>query len=196
MAERELAMTGIGGQGVQFAAQVMSRGAIAEGRQVMMFGSYGGMMRGGNTEATLVVADESVEAPPTVDRAWSAVVMHHDFSEPTLARVGPGSVVFLNSTVFDRPLGRDDLVVVDVPVTDLAVDLGNVMAASMVMVGVYVAVTGLVGLDHAVDAVAASLPPYRAKHVDLNVRAVRAGADAAPDTRVAAWAPATATVGS
>ena len=48
MAERELAMTGIGGQGVQFAAQVMSRGAIAEGRQVMMFGSYGGMMRGGN----------------------------------------------------------------------------------------------------------------------------------------------------
>ena len=47
MAERELALTGIGGQGVQFAAQVMSRAAIAEGRQVMMFGSYGGMMRGG-----------------------------------------------------------------------------------------------------------------------------------------------------
>jgi 2-oxoglutarate ferredoxin oxidoreductase subunit gamma len=189
--EREVLLTGIGGQGIQLAAQVLARAALAEGREVQLFGSYGGMMRGGNTEATLVVADESVEAPPTVDRAWSAVVMHHDFSEPTLARVGAGSVVFVNSTVFDRPLGRDDLIVVEVPVSDLAVDLGNVMAASMVMVGVYVAVTGLVGLDAAVDAVAASLPPYRAKHVDLNVRAVRAGADAAPDTRVPAWAPAT-----
>ena len=29
-----------------------------------MFGSYGGMMRGGNTEATLVFADGPIEAPP------------------------------------------------------------------------------------------------------------------------------------
>jgi len=183
-------LTGIGGQGIQLAAQVLARAALAEGREVQLFGSYGGMMRGGNTEATLVVAEEGVEAPPTVDRAWSAVVMHHDYSEPTLARVGPGSVLFVNSTVFDRPLERPDLEVVEVPVTDLAVDLGNVMAASMVMVGVFVTVTSLVSLDHAVDAVAASLPPYRAKHVDLNVRAVRAGADAAPPVRVAAWEPA------
>ena len=50
--ERELLLTGIGGQGVQLAAQVLARAAIAEGRSVQMFGSYGGMMRGGNTEAT------------------------------------------------------------------------------------------------------------------------------------------------
>ena len=64
--ERELLLTGIGGQGVQLAAQVLARAAIAEGREVQMFGSYGGMMRGGNTEATVVVADGPIEAPPTV----------------------------------------------------------------------------------------------------------------------------------
>ena len=81
--ERELLLTGIGGQGVQLAAQVLARAAIAEGRSVQMFGSYGGMMRGGNTEATVVIADGAIEAPPTVADAWSAIFMHHDFSEPT-----------------------------------------------------------------------------------------------------------------
>ncbi len=188
--EREVLLTGIGGQGIQLAAQVLARAALAEGREVQLFGSYGGMMRGGNTEATLVVADARVEAPPTVDHAWSAVVMHHDFSEPTLARVGPGSVVFLNTTIVDADVARGGVEVVGVPVSDLAVDLGNVMTASMVMVGVYIAVTGLVTLDGALEAVAASLPSYRSKHVELNVRAIRAGADAAPATRVAAWADA------
>src|SRR5205814_7611705 len=71
--ERELLLTGIGGQGVQLAARVISTAAIAEGRSVQLFGSYGGMMRGGNTEATIVLSDGPVEAPPTVGHAWSAI---------------------------------------------------------------------------------------------------------------------------
>jgi Pyruvate/2-oxoacid:ferredoxin oxidoreductase gamma subunit len=185
--ERELLITGIGGQGIQLAAQVVARAALAEGREVQLFGSYGGMMRGGNTEATLVVADGPVEAPPTVGSAWSAIVMHHDFSEPTLARLRPGSVVMLNTTVFDRPINREAYVVVDLPATDLAVEVGNIMAASMVMVGAYAAVTSLVQIDALVDAVAASLPPYRARHAGLNQDALRAGCDAAPEVRVPAW---------
>jgi Pyruvate/2-oxoacid:ferredoxin oxidoreductase gamma subunit len=186
--ERELLVTGIGGQGIQLAAQVVARAALAEGREVQLFGSYGGLMRGGNTEATLVVADGPVEAPPTVGSAWSAIVMHHDYSGPTLALLRAGSVVLLNSTVFERPIDRDAYVVVDVPATDLAVELGNIMTASMVMVGAYSAVTGLVGIDALVDAVAASLPSYRAQHVALNQAALRAGYDAAPEVRVDAWA--------
>ena len=33
------------------------QGAVLDGREVMLFGSYGGMMRGGNTDATIVVGD-------------------------------------------------------------------------------------------------------------------------------------------
>src|SRR6478752_9338931 len=99
--ERELVLTGIGGQGIQLAAQVLARAAIAEGRSVQMFGSYGGMMRGGNTEATVVIADGAIEAPPAVAEAWSAIFMHHDFSEPTRAKLRPGSLVLVNTSLFD-----------------------------------------------------------------------------------------------
>jgi Pyruvate/2-oxoacid:ferredoxin oxidoreductase gamma subunit len=186
--ERVLLMTGIGGQGIQLAAQVVARAALAEGREVQLFGSYGGMMRGGNTEATLVVADGPIEAPPTVSEAWSAILMHHDYSESTVGSLGPGSVAFVNSTVFEGQLDRGRYLVVDVPATELAIGVGNIVAASMVMVGAYAAGTGLVGLDALVGSVSDALPSYRSRHVELNAAALRAGYAAVPDV-APAWAP-------
>jgi 2-oxoacid:acceptor oxidoreductase gamma subunit (pyruvate/2-ketoisovalerate family) len=186
--ERELLLTGIGGQGIQLAAQVLARAAIAEGREVQMFGSYGGMMRGGNTEATVVVADGRIEAPPTITDTWSAIFMHHDFSEPTRAKLRPGSLVLVNTTVFEGSFDTDAYRVVEVAATDIAVDLGNIMTASMVMLGAYVASTDIVSVDAVDAAIAASLPAYRSQHIARNVDAVRAGFDAAPRRVAPAWA--------
>src|SRR5690348_2408441 len=173
--ERELVMTGIGGQGIQLAAQVLAKAALDEGREVQLFGSYGGMMRGGNTEATVVFADGPIEAPPTVGHTWSAILMHHDYSEPTIARLRPGTLVLVNTTVFEGHFDRSPYVVVDVPATDLALEVGNIMTASMVMTGAYVAATGLVSMESVAAAVAAALPSYRSQHVALNVAALEAG---------------------
>jgi 2-oxoacid:acceptor oxidoreductase gamma subunit (pyruvate/2-ketoisovalerate family) len=185
--ERELVLTGIGGQGIQLAAQVLARAAITEGRQVQMFGSYGGMMRGGNTEATVVLADGAIEAPPTIPDTWSAIFMHHDFSASTRAKLRPGSLVLVNTTVFEGSFDPDTYRVVELAATDIAVDLGSIMTASMVMLGAYVAATDVVALDAVDTAIAASLPAYRSQHVARNVEAVRAGFDAAPRAIVPAW---------
>ncbi len=189
--ERELVITGIGGQGIQLAAQVLARAAVGAGREVQLFGSYGGMMRGGNTEATLVFADGPIEAPPTVGRAWSGMLLHHDYSEPTLRRLKAGSVVLVNSTVFEQPLDRSMLTVFDVPATAIALDVGTAMVASMVMVGAYVALTGLVPLDAVKLAVAEALPSYRARHVAINEDALDAGYVAVPPMAAPAWEAAT-----
>ncbi len=102
--ERELLMTGIGGQGVQLAAQLIAKTATRFGRYVQLFGSYGGMMRGGNTDATLIIGDEPVQAPPMVSSAWSALVMHHEFAAPTLERLRPGGVLVVNTSVVTAAL--------------------------------------------------------------------------------------------
>ena len=193
--EREILFTGIGGQGVQLAANVVAHAALAEGRDVQVFGSYGGMMRGGNTDATLVVADQVVEAPPTVDSAWAAIVLHPEYVAPTLVRVRPGGLVLRNGVLFDGLLARTDVDVVDVPAAELAVEAGHVMAASMVMLGALSALTGLVSLDALEAGMAVCVPPYRQQHLELNLRAIRAGAAAlAPSAAHEAW-PATAAAG-
>jgi 2-oxoglutarate ferredoxin oxidoreductase subunit gamma len=192
--EREVVMTGIGGQGIQLGAQVLCRAALAEGRDIQLFGSYGGMMRGGNTEATVVVADAPVESPPTVGQAWAALVMHHEHFEPVHRLLRPGSVVLLNTTVFEAAFDRDPFTVVEVPATELAGGTGNVMAASMVMLGALSRTTGIVALDTLQQAVPEALPPYRAQHAALNVAALEAGYGAAAGVVAVAW-PAPQEVG-
>ncbi len=181
-------ITGIGGQGVQLASLVVARAAITEGREAQLFGSYGGVMRGGNTESTVVVGDGPIEAPSTVGETWSAILMHHDYVEPTLFRLRPGSVVLVNSTVYEAAFDRTSYVALDVPATDIAVEVGNIMTASMVMIGAYAAFTGLVGLPALRQAVADSLPSYRQNHVELNVKALEAGFASAPENAAPAWA--------
>src|SRR5260370_152470 len=127
--ERELLLTGIGGQGVQLAAQVVARAAALEGRNVMLFGVYSGVMRGGNSDATVVVAEGPVQAPPIVSHAWSAVVLHPRYWEPLRARLVPDAVVIVNSSLFEEPVDGDRWQVFNVAATQVATeDLGNPMA--------------------------------------------------------------------
>jgi Pyruvate/2-oxoacid:ferredoxin oxidoreductase gamma subunit len=181
--ERELLLTGIGGQGVQLAAQVVARAAIAEGREVQLFGSYGGLMRGGPTDATLVVGDGPIEAPPTVTGGWSAILVHPEFAAPIVDRLRPDAVVLYNETLFETPPPGG----IPVPATALGHSPVN---ASLILVGAYSAVTGLVDIDSLLAAVDEALPPYRHQHVAGCQEALRTGHGAAPAERIAAWADA------
>jgi len=190
--EREVGITGIGGQGVQLAAQVLARGAAHEGRNVSLFGVYSGSMRGGRTDSTVVVADGPIDAPPLVSHLWSAIAMHDAFWLPNVEGRGTevkltlGAVVLRNSSTFETELDRDRFRVFDVAATEIALGLGNEMMGSMVMVGAFAGITGMLGIDAAVEGMRQSVPPHRKQHVERNEAAIRAGFDTVADRRMAA----------
>jgi Pyruvate/2-oxoacid:ferredoxin oxidoreductase gamma subunit len=194
--EREVGLTGIGGQGVQLAAQVLARGAAHEGRNVSLFGVYSGSMRGGRTDSTVVVANGPIDAPPLVSHLWSVIAMHDAFWLPTVEGRGtevkllPGSVVLRNSSTFETAIDRDRYRVFDVAATEIALGMGNEMMGSMVMVGAFAGITGLIDVDSAVEGMRQSVPPHRTQHIERNEAAIRAGFDTVADRRVAApaWA--------
>ena len=66
----------------------------------MYLGLYGGMMRGGNTDSTVVVGDGPIEAPPVVSHAWSAIAMHDEFWAPIEPKLRPGGLVLVNDATF------------------------------------------------------------------------------------------------
>jgi Pyruvate/2-oxoacid:ferredoxin oxidoreductase gamma subunit len=187
--ERELLITGIGGQGVQLAAQVVAKAATVEGHNVMFFGIYGGMMRGGNTDSTVVVADGPIEAPPVVSHAWSAIAMHDEFWEPIEAKLRPGGLVLVNESTFEHEITAP-VTVRRIAATDIATGLGNPLGGSMVMVGAYAALTGLVGLDALIEGMRQSVPPYRTQHIAANERALRTGWESVTPGEFPAWEPA------
>ena len=184
--ERELLITGIGGQGVQLCAQVLARAATLEGRAVMYLGLYGGMMRGGNTDSTVVIGDGPIEAPPVVSRAWSSIAMHDEYWPPVEAKLRPDGLVLVNDATFTAEI-HAPVTVHRVPATNVAADLGNPLGGSMVMLGAYAAITGIVALDTLIEGMRASIPPYRTQHIEANERALRAGWELLPEHAFPAW---------
>ncbi|MFN8026829.1 MAG: 2-oxoacid:acceptor oxidoreductase family protein [Acidimicrobiia bacterium] len=188
--ERELLMSGIGGRS---AARDHGGGEGSRGRQVQLFGSYGGMMRGGSTRTNLRARRRLHR------RAAHGGARGRRSSCTTSTRAHPlklraRSIVFVNSSVYEETgaaaLDNDTWTVVDVPAMDLAVDLGNVLVGSMVITGAYARYTGLVPIDALTAAVADALPPYRVKHIELNQTALRAGWDHMGAQHVDAWSSA------
>jgi Pyruvate/2-oxoacid:ferredoxin oxidoreductase gamma subunit len=185
--ERETLFTGVGGQGVQLAAQVLARAAVLEDRHVMMLGVYGGSMRGGNTDSTVVIGDAPIVAPPIVSSAWAAIALHHQFFAPLAPKLRRGAVVVVNASLFEAELDRSAHRVFEVPATKLAAEIGAPLAASLVALAGFASATRLVGLDALVEAMRASLPSYRRQHAEANERALRAGFDSLPRGAAPAW---------
>lgn len=180
-------MTGIGGQGIQLAAKTLAMAATAEGRQVLMSSHYGGEMRGGQTEASVIFADEGLRAVPILESAWSAFVMHGRYWPGVAARIRPDGLVVYNSSVAGD-VSPGGLSHVSVPAGDIADEIGAPMAAGFVLLGAFAAATGAVGEDSLVAAMRELVPPYRVQHVENNEKAIRAGAASVTPLSDPAWA--------
>jgi len=175
MGERTCLMTGIGGQGVQLCAQVLARGAVHEGRHVMLFGVYGGAMRGMNTDATLVVGDGPLQTPPLLSHTDTAIGMHDKFFAPIAAKLRDGALVVVNDATFETSLDPQRHRVVRVPATERAIALRHDLGASMVMAGAYARLSAVVGIDAVVEGMRESIPSYRTQHIAANETTLRAG---------------------
>jgi Pyruvate/2-oxoacid:ferredoxin oxidoreductase gamma subunit len=185
--EREVLLTGIGGQGVQLAATILARAATREGRHVMTLGTYGGSMRGGNTDSSVLVADRPISSPPIVSRAWSAIAAHPSWWPALRAKLRPDAIAVWNAELFGPEVEIGASVRVPVEATRIANELGSPLAASLVLLGAYVAATGLVSLDAALAAMEDSVPVYRREHLAKNAAALRAGFAAAAPGAAPAW---------
>lgn len=176
----ELFISGIGGQGVQLAGKVLALAAVAEGRHVMLSGDYGGHMRGGSSVGTVVVGPGPLRALPVLPSAGSAIAMHNQYWENVGGRLRPGSLILAEAAIAAALPDLEGHRLVEVPATAIATDLGARMAAGMVLLGAYAAMTGVVAVDSLVAAMKEQIPVYRRQHIEANERAIRAGAAAVP----------------
>lgn len=175
-AEREVIFTGLGGQGIQLMAKVLAEAAVREGKHVMLFGVYQGMMRGGPSESTVVIGASEIQAPPIVPHCWTLVAMHPQGLDVLAAKLRPGGLLFANQTlVHGSP--RDDVRVIGLPATRLAEQAGNLAGAGMIALGGFVVATAIASFDTVVETMRAALPPHRRQRAEENARFLAMGAE-------------------
>src|SRR5690606_9151864 len=98
---RGVLLSGIGGQGIQVASQILASGLTIAGHSVLMFGMYEGERRGGKSECQLLISDDLGDSGPITESSSLTLVMHPRGATDAIAATVPGGIVVYNSDLMD-----------------------------------------------------------------------------------------------
>lgn len=167
-------MAGFGGQGVVLMGTLLTYTAMIEGKHTTFFPSYGAEMRGGTANCSVIVSDREI-ASPIVNQPDCVVAMNIASLNKFESRVKPGGIIFVNSSLIDKKVDRDDVTEIRVAANEIAEDLGNARAANMVMLGGVAKKTGVVNLESLGGCLEKVLSERGMPLLDLNKKALKRG---------------------
>jgi len=169
----EAVFAGFGGQGVMLAGKLLAEVGMGLGKEVVWLPSYGPEMRGGTANCTVIIADGPI-ASPIISNPRDTVVMNR----PSLERFCPvqkeGGFAVVNTSLITVRPERRDVILVEVPANQIAIDAGSGKAANMVMLGAYVGATKLVPFDAVVEMAKHEFQK-KAKLIPVNVKCLEEG---------------------
>jgi len=144
---KKLVFSGFGGQGVLTAGQIVAQIAMHQGKQVTWMPSYGPEMRGGTANCAVIIADTPIGSPMVQTDIDILLAFNPPSVDKFLPHVKSGGTVLVNSSIVKDKVGRDDVTVVEVDATNIAVQVGSLKVQNMAMLGGLMRATGLFGLD-------------------------------------------------
>lgn len=173
---QDVFISGFGGQGVLMAGNLLAYAGIIEGKNVSFFPSYGVEKRGGAAMCTVVIADGEVGSP-IIGTPSCMIVLNQASLDKYGSKVKPGGVCIVNSSLINTEnFARPDICVIQVPMNDIAMDLGDSRMVNMVAVGAYVALTEVVSAPALEEGLKAVLPERNHRFIPANLKAMEAGA--------------------
>ncbi len=134
MAAVKMIFAGFGGQGILFAGKFMAYNGLIGKKQVSWLPSYGPEMRGGTANCNVIVSDEPIGSP-IVDKPDVLVAMNLPSLDKYEDTVVPGGFIFVDSTLIERKVKRNDVNVFYIPATQLASEKKLDTLANMIMTG-------------------------------------------------------------
>ena len=176
--QKEIIISGFGGQGALFAGQLLAYTALEQDLHVTWFPSYGPEMRGGTAHCIVVIADEEIGSP-VVRNPTGAIVMNIPSLERYEPLVKSGGYLVVNTSLVDREPQRDDIEVILVPAVELAEELGEKRLANMILLGALIDRMGPLTIQQIGESLGRHIPEHRRNLLDLNLVALKRGAEIA-----------------
>lgn len=169
------AFSGSGGQGAALMAKLLCLGAIRRDFKVVMTQTYGVEQRGGDSTGYVVISDKPIGNPIVERDADISVALSRSIYDACLAGTVPGGIVFVNSSLIEAIHENKDIRQIRVPASELAVQIGSVRCANMVMMGAVLAETGILAYDDLAAALEDTLGKKQPELLDMNLQAVEQG---------------------
>ncbi|WP_026665459.1 2-oxoacid:acceptor oxidoreductase family protein [Butyrivibrio sp. FC2001] len=142
--ETNLCVAGFGGQGVMTLGKFLASATCdSTDKNVTFFPSYGAEQRGGTANCYVVISDDMIGAP-LGDVMDDLIVMNGPSLNKFIGTLKSGGRLFINSSIVKDNIERTDIEIIEAPVTELALEMGNSKVLNVIMLGVYVGYTEVV----------------------------------------------------
>jgi 2-oxoglutarate ferredoxin oxidoreductase subunit gamma len=176
--QKEVVISGFGGQGALFAGQLLAYTALEQDFHVTWFPSYGPEMRGGTAHCTVILGNEEIGSP-IVKNPTGIIVMNIPSLERYEPLVKSGGYLVVNTSLVDRTPEREDIEVILVPAIEIAEELGEKRLANLVLLGALMERMGPLTIDQIGESLGRHIPKHRRNLLDANIKALARGAEIA-----------------
>ncbi len=177
----EIRLSGEGGQGIILAGIILAEAAIHDGRNAIQTQVYGPESRGGATKAEVIISDEEIDYPKA-GRIDLLLALTQEACEKYWGDLKEtGKLIADSAEVFTLPSGG--FTTFHLPIIETAKEkVGRAVVANIVALGAVAAVSEIISWEAMEKAVSARVPQGT---VELNLRALKAGAELAKAQRTA-----------
>ncbi len=174
MKTTQILIAGFGGQGILFSGKFLAYKGLTEELQVSWLPSYGPEMRGGTANCNVILSDDPVGSP-IITAPDVLIAMNLPSLQKYVNSVVAGGQIYVDSSLIDVKVERDDVQVFYIPATQMAKDAGIATLANMIIIGHLLENHPELSFD-GVDVVVDSLvPPKKAALKELNIKALTLG---------------------
>ena len=174
MKTTQILIAGFGGQGILFSGKFLAYKGLTEDLQVSWLPSYGPEMRGGTANCNVILSELPVGSP-IITAPDVLVAMNLPSLQKYVNNVVSGGQIYVDSSLIDVEVERDDVEVFYIPATQMAKDEGIGTLANMIIVGHLLEnhpELSFEGTDAVVDSL---VPPKKAALKELNMKALNLG---------------------
>lgn len=172
--KNEILISGFGGQGVLSMGKFLAYAALMEGKEVSWMPAYGPEQRGGTANVTVIVSDAPISSP-ILSRYDTAVLLNQPSLERFEHTIKPGGILIYDPNAICEPPTRTDITIYQIPATDTAIEMKNVKAFNMIVLGGLMKALPIVTLDNVLKALRKTLPERHHHLIPLNEEAVKQG---------------------
>lgn len=174
MKTTQILIAGFGGQGILFSGKFLAHKGLIEQLQVSWLPSYGPEMRGGTANCNVILSDMPVGSP-IITTPDVLIAMNLPSLQKYVNSVAKGGQIYIDSSLIDAKVERDDVDVFYIPATQMAKDENIGSLANMIIVGHLLENNPELSFDGAKEVVENLVPAKKAALKELNMKALSLG---------------------
>ena len=174
MKTTQILIAGFGGQGILFSGKFLAYKGLLEDYQVSWLPSYGPEMRGGTANCNVIISETPVGSP-IITAPDVLIAMNTPSLQKYVDTVVPGGQIYVDSSLIDIKVERDDVDVYYIPATQMAKNEGIATLANMVIVGHLLENNPELSFEGTAEVVEKLVPAKKAALKELNMKALNMG---------------------